>query len=81
MLPENIVKILRDSPKNHIERAQRYENDVKILKEYIVDLQVDIDNLRGHLDNLKSADSYLETLRKIQSILNEDVGFPMPCGH
>jgi hypothetical protein len=78
-IPEAVLKIIENPPNSAIEKAKHYEANSKILIDYIQDLRNKLEDSYSKLDNLKSADAYFETLKKIQSILNEDIGFPAPC--
>jgi len=78
-IPIKVLGLFQNKPLNVIEKANRYNTDVDILKGYILDLRTDVDNLLGRLESLSTAEKYLGTLRKIQNIISEDVAFPIPC--
>lgn len=78
-IPSDIVKIFKDKPANSVEKAKRYDEDMKKVSEYIDLLRTDMNNLLMRFGSLKTADQYLNTLKKIQDILNEDISFPVPC--
>jgi hypothetical protein len=78
-IPSDIVKIFKDKPANNIEKAKRYDEDMKKASDYIDLLRTEMNNLLIKFGSLKTADQYLNTLKKIQDILNEDISFPAPC--
>ena len=78
-IPSDIVKVFKDKPANSIEKAKRYDEDMKKASDYIDLLRMDMSDLLIKFDSLKTADQYLKTLKKIQDILNEDISFPAPC--
>jgi hypothetical protein len=78
-IPKNIKDICQNIPNNNIEKAKRYDADIASLRNYILDLRTDLQNMQAHLDTLKNSEKHFEALRSIQQILNESVGFPVPC--
>jgi len=78
--PESVSVVFYNSPENYIDRAKRYPEDRKVLLEYILDLEQENRNLQGELETLGEPRKHLETIRKIMNIINDDVGFPVPCG-
>ena len=79
-IPEKIIELFKNPPISNVDKIKRYDANMAILKEYILDLRSDIENLEGSLDNLKDAQKLFEAFRKIQEILNNTVKFPVPCG-
>jgi deoxyribodipyrimidine photolyase len=78
-VPQKIVDMFKSRPSNSIEKAKRYDSDVELLSRYIDELRNENASLLSRLENLSTEENYLNTLKKIQDILNEDVGFPIPC--
>jgi hypothetical protein len=79
-IPDSIGGICQNPPKGYIEKSKRYDADLQVMNDYILNLRTDIQNLEGRLDSLKEAEKLFEALHKIQEILNETVEFPIPCG-
>jgi hypothetical protein len=61
-----------------IEKAVRYDNDVKVLKLYILDLEEKIEQHERELP--KDAKTFQKALEDISTIVHETIGFPVAVG-